>query len=44
MSEADQEQFRAWYQEQIEHYLRVAPRYKELAKVLGSILTALADQ
>ena len=43
MSEADQEQFRAWYQEQIENYLRVAPRYKELAKVLDGILTALAD-
>jgi ppGpp synthetase/RelA/SpoT-type nucleotidyltranferase len=44
MSEADQEQFRAWYREQIENYLRVAPRYKELAKVLGDILTAVADR
>jgi ppGpp synthetase/RelA/SpoT-type nucleotidyltranferase len=44
MSEADQEQFRAWYREQIENYLRVAPRYKELATVLDSILTALADR
>jgi len=44
MSEADQEQFRAWYREQIENFMRVAPRYKELAQVLDDILTALADR
>ncbi|HYA33496.1 MAG TPA: RyR domain-containing protein [Candidatus Bathyarchaeia archaeon] len=44
MTEADQEEFGAWYREQIENYSRVAPRYKELAKVLDEILTAVADR
>ncbi len=44
MSETDQDQFRAWYREQIENFERVAPRYEDLAKVLDAILTALAER
>ncbi|MGZ4870069.1 MAG: hypothetical protein ACXV2F_06910, partial [Halobacteriota archaeon] len=44
MSETDQEQFRAWYREQIENFERVAPHYEELAKTLDAILTALAER
>ena len=44
MSETDQDQFRAWYKEQIENFERVAPHYEELAKVLDAILTALTER
>lgn len=44
MSEADQEQFRTWYEGQIENFELVEPRYKELAQVLYNILDALAKR
>ena len=44
ISDTDRDQFRAWYREQIENYLRVAPDYEELAKILDAIFTALADR
>ena len=44
MSETDQDQFRVWYRKQIESFLRVAPDYELLAKILDTILTALAER